>query len=459
MSDAPLMLSVSGLRGFVGKTITAEVAALYGSAFGSHLRATRARPKVVLARDSRPSGEAFLSAVAAGLASTGCDVIDLGIAMTPTAGVMVQHHKADGGMVCTASHNPIEWNGLKCLDSDGVAPPPAEAKEIVRRFEQRDLKLAGPTEFGRIQRDASADETHVAKVLALVDAKAIAAAKLKVVVDSVNGAGCRAARMLLERLGVGVTHLNGEPTGLFAHTPEPTQANLTDLAAATAKGGFACGFAQDPDADRLAIVDEAGRYIGEEYTLALCALRVLEREGKATMAANLSTSRMIDGVAAKFPGSTVLRTAVGEANVVAAMKPAGSPIGGEGNGGVIWPKVCWVRDSLSGMALVLELIATRGRALSAIAAEIPRYSMVKRKLELGAIGGSAAVAPALAKVKAAFANERIDACDGVRIDLADGWVHLRASNTEPIIRLISEAESDAQANALADRVARAAGIA
>ena len=209
MSDAPLMLSVSGLRGFVGKTITAEVAALYGSAFGSHLRATRERPKVVLARDSRPSGEAFLSAVAAGLASTGCDVIDLGIAMTPTAGVMVQHHKADGGMVCTASHNPIEWNGLKCLDSDGVAPPPAEAQEIVRRFQQRDLRLAGPTAFGRIQRDASADETHVAKVLALLDEAAIQAANLKVVVDSVNGAGCRAARMLLEKLGVGVTHLNG----------------------------------------------------------------------------------------------------------------------------------------------------------------------------------------------------------------------------------------------------------
>ncbi|MCE2874196.1 MAG: phosphoglucosamine mutase [Planctomycetaceae bacterium] len=457
-NDAPLMLSVSGLRGLVGKTITAEVAALYGAAFGSHLRSKKNRPRVVLARDSRPSGEAFLSAVAAGLASTGCDVIDLGIAMTPTAGVMVQHHKADGGMVCTASHNPIEWNGLKCLDGDGVAPPPDEAKEIVRRFKERDLKLAGPTEFGRIERDTGADATHVAKVLALVDVAAIRAANLKVVVDSVNGAGCNAARMLLEKLGVGVTHLNGEPTGLFAHTPEPTQANLTDLAAATAKGGFACGFAQDPDADRLAVVDEAGRYIGEEYTLALCALRILQREGKATMAANLSTSRMIDGVAAKFAGSKVLRTAVGEANVVAAMKSAGSTIGGEGNGGVIWPKVCWVRDSLSGMALVLELLATQKRALSVIAAEIPRFAMVKRKLELGAIGGAAAVAPALAKVKAAFAGERMDECDGIRIDLAEGWVHLRASNTEPIIRLISEAANDAAANALADRVAKAAGL-
>ena len=186
-NDAPLMLSVSGLRGLVGKTITAEVAALYGAAFGSHLRSKKNRPRVVLARDSRPSGEAFLSAVAAGLASTGCDVIDLGIAMTPTAGVMVQHHKADGGMVCTASHNPIEWNGLKCLDGDGVAPPPDEAKEIVRRFQQRDLKLAGPTEFGHIRRDTSADATHVAKVLALVDIAAIRAANLLMNNDA-NGA-------------------------------------------------------------------------------------------------------------------------------------------------------------------------------------------------------------------------------------------------------------------------------
>jgi len=457
-NDAPLMLSISGLRGVVGDTITAEVAALYGAAFGSHLRSRIDRPRVVIARDSRPSGEAFLAAVAAGLASTGCDVIDLGVAMTPTVGVMVIHHRADGGMVCTASHNPIQWNGLKCLDGDGVAPPPAEAAEIVRRFRERDLLLAGPTAFGKITRDESGDPTHVERVVGLVDVQAIRAANLRVVVDSVNGAGCRPARMLLETLGVEFVHINGEPTGVFAHTPEPTQANLVDLCTAAAKGGFACGFAQDPDADRLAIVDESGRYIGEEYTLALAALRVLQREGAGMLATNLSTSRMIDGVAKKFPGSRVVRTAVGEANVVAALKPAHGLCGGEGNGGVIWPRVCWVRDSLSGMALVLELLATQKCSLSSLVKQLPRCAMVKRTLKLNAIGGMVALPPAFAKVRATFVGERLDETDGIRIDFAEGWVHLRASNTEPIIRLIAEGDDDRAANALADRVANAAGL-
>jgi phosphomannomutase len=269
--------------------------------------------------------------------------------------------------------------------------------------------------------------------------------------------------MLLDALGCHVTHIYGEPTGIFGHTPEPTAENLQELAMKVralrdAGQAVACGFAQDPDADRLAIVDENGRYIGEEYTLVLAAQRMLELRGPFALAANLSTSRMIDDVAAKFAGAKVLRTAVGEANVVSALKPAGGLLGGEGNGGVIFPEVCWVRDSLSAMALVLDLVASRKEPLSQIVDALPRYAIEKTKVDLAAIGGLPAVAGALTKMKAAFANERVNDSDGVRVDFADGWVHLRASNTEPIARVIAEAPTRDRAKELIALCTRAAGI-
>ena len=459
--EAPLMLSVSGARGIVGRTMTPEVAAAYAGAFGSFLRATTgtARPRVVVGLDGRISGPPLASAAVGGLLATGCDVIELGVAMTPTVGVMIGHHGADGGLAVTASHNPIEWNGIKCLDGDGLAPPPAVAKEIVDRFKERRIDWCGPLETGRATHDRSAARVHVDRVLGQVDAGAIRPRGFTVVLDSVNGSGCEGGRMLLEALGCRVIHLFGEPTGVFGHTPEPLAENLVDLARATGSTpGAACGFAQDPDADRLAIVDETGRFIGEECTLVLAALRMLQRTGGGTLAANLSTSRMIDDVAARFPGSRVVRTAVGEANVVADLRQSHGILGGEGNGGVILPGVCWVRDSLSAMALVLELLAHEGKPLSAIVASLPRYAMIKRKMELATVGGMAAVAPALARVKAAFAAERVNDADGVRVDFADGWVHLRASNTEPIVRVIAEAGTEARANELCDLCRRAAGV-
>jgi len=463
MNPAPLMLSVSGARGIVGKTMTPNVAMAFGRAFGSWLRQhCNGQAHVITGRDGRGSGAELLECAIAGLVSTGCRVTDLGVAMTPTIGVMVLHTKADGALISTASHNPIEWNGFKCLDASGAAPQVEQANEIIRRFkvELKNSSQHGPRAVStrEVLRQTDADDIHMRRVLNLIDIKAIRAAKLRVVVDSVNGSGCNAVRLLLQELGVQLEHLNGVVTGQFAHTPEPTEANLHQLAGAVAKGGFSCGFAQDPDADRLAIVDENGHYIGEEYTLALCALRVLERSGPGTMATNLSTSRMIDSVAEKFPSSRVYRSAVGEANVVAAMKNFKCVIGGEGNGGVIWPSVCWIRDSLSAIALTLELLATRGKTLSVIAAEIPAVSMIKRKLELASIGGLEAVKPALERVTKTFAHAKVDTTDGVRIDLPTGWVHLRASNTEPIIRLIAEATTVAAANALADEVAASAGL-
>lgn len=460
-SDAPLMLSVSGARGIVGKTMTPEVAAAYGGAFGSFLKATtgKASPRVVVGLDGRISGPPLAAAAIGGLTATGCSVIDIGVAMTPTVGVMIGHHKADGGLTVTASHNPIQWNGIKCLDGDGLAPPPAIAKEIVDRFKERRIDWCEPTTTGKVELDGSAARVHVDRVLRSVDAAAIRAKRFTVVLDSVNGSGCVGGRMLLEELGCRVEHIYGEPTGVFGHTPEPLVENLVGLADATRNAkGAACGFAQDPDADRLAIVDERGTFIGEECTLALAALRMLQRTGGGVLAANMSTSRMVDDIAARFAGSRVIRTAVGEANVVAGLRPANGILGGEGNGGVIFPPVCWVRDSLSAMALVLELLAHEGKPLSQLVAALPRYAMVKRKMELAAVGGMAAVAPALAKVKTAFATERLNDADGVRVDFADGWVHLRASNTEPIVRVIAEAATAERAGELCDRCREAAGV-
>jgi phosphomannomutase len=403
----------------------------------------------------------------AGLASVGCRVIDLGTVTTPSVGVMILHHRAAGGMVITASHNPIKWNGVKCLNADGVAPPPEQARAIIERFEDKDFLFSPVEEIPPSTRDDSSNDRHVAKVLGAIDPKPIRAAKFKVVLDSVNGAGCVSGRMLLESLGCTVVHINGEPTGRFAHTPEPLEENLGELKDRTRAEGAACGFAQDPDADRLAIVDETGAFIGEEYTLVLAAKRVLDllvqpkRETRnSVIATNLSTSRMIDDLAAYYPGTQVLRTAVGEANVVAALKPVGdrAVLGGEGNGGVILPQVCWVRDSLSAMALVLSLMAASRMRLSEIVQSLPRYKKIKHKFDLESLGGSEVVADALDRVKKRFADEKVSTIDGVRIDLADGWVHLRPSNTEPIVRLIAEATSDSRAWELLDEVAVAAGF-
>jgi phosphomannomutase len=384
---------------------------------------------------------------------------------------MIRALGADGGMAVTASHNPIEWNGLKCLDGDGLAPPKPVAEAIIARFKAADIAFVQPLEIGSITTDASAAQRHVDRVIEVLGgagstggaggaAARIRAKKLHVVLDSVNASGCAGGRMMLDALGCGVTHIYGEMTGIFGHTPEPTAENLGDLAAKVRaeNGRAACGFAQDPDADRLAIVDENGRYIGEEYTLVLAAQRMLELRGPFVMAANLSTSRMIDDIAARFPGASVLRTAVGEANIVSALKPAKGLLGGEGNGGVIMPEVCWVRDSLSAMALVLDLLASRSEPLSKIVDAMPRYAIVKTKLDLASIGGLAAVAPALAKLKQAFAGEKMNDSDGVRIDFKDGWVHLRASNTEPIARIIAEAPTEARAQELIAMCAKAAGL-
>ncbi len=456
-SNAPLMLSVSGARGIVGKTMTPSVAVDFAAAFGSFIQKKGAT--ICLGRDSRSSGEALAASAAAGLASVGCSVIDLGVVPTPTVGVMILAHQADGGMMITASHNPGQWNGIKFINSEGAAPAANVVQQIITRFKEKDFDLSANDLDGSFSQDDSGNETHVGLVLANIDPEPIRSCGFKVVLDSINGAGCISGRMLLEQLGCEIVHINNTPDGDFAHTPEPIQENLTDLAKITARQSAACGFAQDPDADRLAIVDENGKYIGEEYTLVLAAKRIMDIQGGGPLATNLSTSRMIDDLASNYTGANVIRTAVGEANVATAMRTSNCILGGEGNGGVIYPPVCYIRDSLSSMALVLSLIAAEQKSLSQVVAALPHYEMIKHKFDLTNLGGLEAVSEMIKKVETHFTNEKINNIDGVRVDFTEGWVHLRPSNTEPIVRLIAEAKTKQAAEELMHKVGNVAGLA
>lgn len=442
-----LMISVSGVRGLVGTTLTPGLAVEFAQAFGTLLRGGR----VVLGRDSRPSGEMFEHAVAAGLCAAGCAVTRIGIAMTPTVARAILDGRYAGGVNITASHNPADWNGIKFLDEHGLAPDPQRAREIdeIRRDPAR---LSSVTEFHPIQLDDGAGRRHVDAVLRAVEVDLTPLRGLRVVLDSVNGAGALHTPAFLAALGCEVIHLNAAADGRFAHSPEPIAENLSQLCERVSSEHAAIGFAQDPDADRLAIVDETGRYIGEEYTLALCAQSVLSRR-RGPVAANLSTSRMIDDIAARF-GAPTQRTPVGEAHVARAMMASGAVVGGEGNGGVIDPRISYVRDSLSAMSLVLQLMAATGKSIRALVEELPRFEMVKQKMPCG----PDQVRRAVEAIEGRFAGERITRGDGVRIDFPEGWVHLRGSNTEPIVRVIAEARDREKAEILISRVRQAAGI-
>jgi len=451
------MASVSGVRGIVGASLTPEVIARFCGALAGWLREQSGgsgEASVVVGRDGREGGEVAASLAIAALRSAGMRVIDLGVATTPTVGFMVVRHGAAGGLALTASHNPAEWNGLKPITSAGSAPSLADATEILNRFHAGHTRWAAHADLGGLDGDDSAAHAHVAAVLQAIGpvcpAETIISRGFRVALDSVNASGSLAGAMLLEALGCSVERVACDGSGVFPHTPEPTRENLTSLSAVAKDAGADVSFAQDPDADRLAVVDETGRYIGEEYTLVLAATALLGTGGQgATLAANLSTSRMIDDVAAAL-GATVVRTAVGEANVVTGMRAHGCVLGGEGNGGVIWPAVVDIRDSLGAMALVLALMAQREEPLSAIVDAMPSYAIVKRK---AAIRDGLADA-AIAALKQRYAGDAMDVQDGLRVDFADppSWVHVRASNTEPILRVIAEAPDSAAADRLADEV-------
>lgn len=446
----PLIISVSGMRGIIGENLTPAIAAEYGSAFGSFLKSrtdgAEKRPAVCIGRDSRISGPMLTAAMTAGLCAVGIDVIDLGLVTTPGVGIMLRELGCEGGVIITASHNPIPYNGIKLLLGNGMAPPPETAGEIRQRFFDKRLDFVTSPACGKVAANDRTDRTHVEKVLAVVQSQQIADHRYKIVLDSVNGAGAPVAKKLLSELGCDVVAVNDEPSGLFAHEPEPTAANLTGLCDRVRQEKADVGFAQDPDADRLAIVDENGVYIGEEYTLVLAAKYVYSVNPGAA-AANLSTSRMIDDVAAQT-GGRVVRTPVGEANVAKAMLENDCVIGGEGNGGVIDLRVGPIRDSLVAMALVLQLMAQTGKSIGQLVQEIGGYSMHKEKFPADAAQADRIIE----ETRKNFPEARVDMADGCRLDFNDGWIHLRTSNTEPVMRVIVEAKDEAAARRYLDQV-------
>jgi len=450
------MASVSGVRGIVGSSLTPEVVARFAGAFAGWLiEGGGSGGAVVLGRDGRRGGEVVAQVAAGSLRAAGLRVIDLGVAMTATVGLMTRHHRALGGLVLTASHNPAEWNGLKPITGEGSAPAPEDAAAILGRFHAGDAAWACADHLGDIDADDTAAHNHVATVLEAIErvtpVSEIANRRFRVALDSVNASGSLAGPMLLEALGCSVERVACDGSGVFPHTPEPTEANLRSLCEAARGSDVDVAFAQDPDADRLAIVDERGRYIGEELTLALAARALLAGRSAAVVAANLSTSRMIDDVASEL-GFAVVRTPVGEANVVAAMRGRDAALGGEGNGGVIWPEVVHVRDSLGAMALTLALMTREGTPLSGIVAALPSYAIVKRKAPVR----EGLAERAYAALKERFSGGRFDEQDGLRVDLDDppSWVHVRPSNTEPILRVIAEAPTQQDAERLADEAER-----
>ena len=442
---AKRILSISGLRGVIGEGLDPGYVVNFASALGAIFEGGT----VVLSRDGRLTGPYIKHAVLSGLVASGCKVIDADIAATPTCGVLVQELKAAGGVQITASHNPIEWNGLKPFGPDGSVFGKARGELLLDTLENQKFAFQEWSGLGSVETLADPFMPHMNRVFGLVDRTAIQKRKFKVVLDCNHGSGAIGGPRLLEELGCEVVVLGGTADGDFDHTPEPTEANLGGLCDAVREHGADIGFAQDPDADRLAIVDENGRYIGEELTLAL-SLEFVLRERKGPVVVNGSTSRVNADIAQKH-GCEFHRSHVGEANVCAMMRDLGAAIGGEGNGGVIEPSVGYVRDSFVSMAYVLAAMADDGKPLSALVAEIPDYSIVKDKITCD----REKVQQACTALQAAFPDATAIEGDGLRLDWDDRWVQVRASNTEPILRVIAEAKGADVAKSLCAEAVKA----
>jgi phosphomannomutase len=444
-----LIISVSGLRGRIGAGLDASVATEFARAYGTFLGGG----KVIVGRDSRPSGAMLAHAVMAGLASTGCDPIDIGLAATPTTGLLLRQLGAAGGVEITASHNPADWNGVKLFHKDGRVLNNEEGERVKDIFESRKFTVCRWDAIGKPSRQGDPHAAHLTRILSVVDAEAIRRRVYHIVLDSNHGVGGILGSRLLAALGCRVTALGGSPDGAFEHPPEPVPENLLALSRAVRERQAHVGFAQDPDADRLAIIDETGRPIGEEYTITLVADHVLSKT-PGVVVVNLSTTKAIEDVAA-LRRAKFERTPVGEANVVEQMIKRRAVIGGEGNGGVIHPNVVYVRDSFIAMALVLEVMALQDATISQLVRRLPQYSMVKLKMDVNL----AKLPAAIRKVASKFKKAKRSDDDGLRIDLGDRWVHVRPSNTEPIARIIAEARTEAESRELAADVQKILAVA
>ena len=450
-----LIKSISGIRGTIGgragDTLNPLDIVKFTSAYATYIRRSGKSQsnKIIVGRDARISGEMVKNVVCGTLMGIGYDVVNIGLATTPTTELAVRMSNAAGGIIITASHNPRHWNALKLLNAEGEFLTAADGAEVLAIAEKEDFEYADVDGLGKYVEDNTFDQRHIDSVLALnlVDVEAVKNAHFNVVVDSINSVGGVILPKLLDKLGVSYKFLNAEPTGDFAHNPEPLEKNLSGIMDELRSSGYDLGIVVDPDVDRLAFICEDGKMFGEEYTLVSVADYVLSHTPGNTVS-NLSSTRALRDVTQKH-GGQYTAAAVGEVNVTTKMKEVGAVIGGEGNGGVIYPESHYGRDALVGIALFLSLLAQKGKKVSELRQEYPNYFIAKNRIDLTP---STDVDAILEKVKEMYSNEQVNDIDGVKIDFADKWVHLRKSNTEPIIRVYSEAATMEEADALGKKL-------
>ncbi len=449
-----LINSISGIRGTIGGQVGSNLTPIdvvkYASAYGTWIKQQRNKEhyKIVVGRDARISGEMIQNLVMQTLVGLGIHVVDIGLSTTPTVEVAVPMERADGGIILTASHNPKEWNALKLLNAKGEFLNAAEGQNILDIADSNNMHFADVDELGRITLNEAYIDMHIDEVLnlPLVNTKAIKSANFRIVVDGVNSTGGIAIPLLLDRLGAHTIKLYCDPNGQFPHNPEPLKEHLTDLSELVVKERADFGIVVDPDVDRLAFVCNDGEMFGEEYTLVACADYVLSNTPGNTVS-NMSSTRALRDITEKY-GQSYEASAVGEVNVVELMKKNNAIIGGEGNGGIIYPELHYGRDALVGVALFLSLLAERGISTRALRDSYPSYFMSKKKVQLTP---QLDVDGILRTMESRYSKENVTTIDGVKIDFPDSWVHLRKSNTEPIIRIYSEAKSQLEADGLADK--------
>lgn len=448
------MVSISGVRGVVGESLTPFDVVRFVSAFAEFC----SRGKVIIGRDTRIHSLLISHLVSGTLLAMGCDVVDIGICPTPTLQLAVEHSDASGGIMITASHNPAEWNGLKFVSSEGIFLTPEEHKRFVDLVEKNMFKFAEWRLIGSYIQDKSFIDRHIDKIFQIdfIDVDRIKARKFKVVVDCINGAGSEVVPKLLEMFGCDVIKINCDGNGVFTHEPEPLPENLTELCESVKRYEADLGIAVDPDADRLVLVTEKGEPFGEEYTVVQAVKIVLEKRsasGGGNVVVNLSTTKAVDEIA-KVYNAKVYRAPVGEINVVKKMKEVGALIGGEGSGGVIFPDVHYGRDSLVGIALILQNLVEFGGKISEFKETLPKFEIFKTKINIENINPD----DVLDKVKEVYKDAKINIDDGVRVDLGNSWIHVRKSNTEPILRVIAEAKTRKEAQELVRELATKIGL-
>jgi phosphomannomutase len=439
-----LIMSMSGMRAIAGDSLDPHMAMDMAMAYGTYI----GKGPVILGGDTRVTYDLVEKAVLSGLVAVGTDVINVGRVLTPTVQQMIRQYNAKGGIVISASHNPIQWNGIKLMNGEAAFLTPEEYKNYIDLFEKKNFTLKPWNEVGQITEVSSAIDQHIDRILDAIDVSDIRDAGLKVIADPNNGAGALSNALLFEKLGVTYDIINHEPNGQFSHNPEPLKENLSELIACLSNGDYDIGFAQDADADRLVILDETGRFIGEDYSLAFCVDYVLGQKevSDPKVVVNLSTSLVVEAVA-KTHGAETFYTVIGETNVTQGLRQRKAVVGGEGNGGVIYPKIGWGRDSMVGMVLALKYLAQSKKTVSEIVSTYPSFVMIRDKYT---ISSRDEVLPFLDKIKDHYASEKQDTQDGVKIIFNNKWLHVRPSNTEPIVRIFVEAPTQQEAQDLID---------